>query len=66
MTYTEPIIPDNARIPIGKAADILGISRETLRNHTNNDMVKCRFNQATKRRYYTGRELKRYWRAMMY
>ena len=62
MTIVEPKIPDQARVPIGKAADILGISRETLRRHTNNGRVRCRFNEATKRRYYMGRELKRYWR----
>ena len=64
MTWTEPQVADNARIPIGKAAGLLGISRETLRVHSDNGLIRCHFNQATKRRYYTGRELKRYWRLM--
>lgn len=63
MTVVEPQIPDNARLPIGKAAKLLGISRETLRTHTENNYIKCGWNRANKRRFYTGAELKRYWRA---
>lgn len=62
--WMEPKVADTARVPIGEAADLLGISRETLRVHSNNGFINCRFNQATKRRYFTGRELKRYWRKM--
>lgn len=62
--WMEPKVSDTARVPIGEAADLLGISRETLRVHSNNGFIQCRFNQATKRRYYTGRDLKSYWRKM--
>lgn len=62
MTVIEPNISDGARLPIGKAAQVLGISRETLRLHTDEGRLKCRFNPATKRRVYSGREIKRYWR----
>lgn len=62
--WMEPKVADTARVPIGEAADLLGISRETLRVHSNNGFIKCQFNQTTKRRYFTGRELKRYWRKM--
>lgn len=65
MRITEPNIPDTAKVPIGKAANILGISRDTLRNHTYNGHIKCGYNRINKRRFYTGRELKRYWKAQM-
>lgn len=63
MTWTEPQVADNARVPIGEAAKLLGISRETLRVHTLNGLIRCRYNPATKRRFFTGRELKQYWRS---
>ena len=63
MSIDEPKLSDTARVPIGKAAEILGISRDTLRNHTNNGYVKCGYNRINKRRFYTGKELKRYWRS---
>lgn len=63
MTVIEPNIPDKARMPIGRAAELLGISRDTLRIHTTNGLIKCGFNRANKRKFYTGAELKRYWRS---
>lgn len=43
MIYTEPDIDDNARVPIGKAAQLLGIHRSTLLSHTDNGYIKCMF-----------------------
>lgn len=63
MSHTEPQIPDTARLPIGQAAEVLGISRDTLRIHTENGFIRCGFNRVNKRKFYTGSELKRYWRA---
>lgn len=63
MGIEEPKISDAARLPIGQAAELLGISRDTLRKHTNSGYIRCNFNRVNKRRFYTGKELKRYWRA---
>ena len=63
MTYTEPDIDDNARVPIGKAAQLLGIHRSTLLEHTQNGYIKCMFHKVNKRRLYQGKELKRYWKS---
>jgi predicted site-specific integrase-resolvase len=65
MTNEEPKIKDEARIGIGAAAQLLGISRETLRNHTNNGHIRCSFHRVSKKRMYLGREIKRYWKAYL-
>jgi predicted site-specific integrase-resolvase len=62
MTITEPDVPDNGRFPSGKAAKILGITRETLRQHTLNGYIKCVYHKSNARRLYMGSEIKRYWR----
>lgn len=63
MIYAEPDIDDNARVPIGKAAQLLGIHRSTLLEHTQNGYIKCMFHKVNKRRLYQGKELKRYWKS---
>jgi DNA-binding transcriptional MerR regulator len=63
MTRQEPNIKDEERLPIGEAARLLEMSRDTLRKHTDEGYVKCIFNRVNKRRVYQGKELKRYWRA---
>ena len=63
MIYTEPDIDDNARVPITIAAQLLGIHRSTLLEHTQNGYIKCMFHKVNKRRLYQGKELKRYWKS---
>ncbi len=63
MSIEEPKISDTAKVPIGKAAELLEISRNTLRRHTDNGYIRCGYNRVNKRRFYTGAEIKRYWRA---
>lgn len=65
MTTIEPDVRINGRYPIGKAAEILGISRTTLRKHTEAGYIRCRFSKINKRRFYTGQELVRYWNAQL-
>lgn len=60
--FMEPDIADSAKVPIGKAAEILGISRDTLRKHTDNGLIKCSFQKGTYRRQYRGADIKKYWR----
>jgi len=63
MTLTEPNIADNARVPIGEAAKILGINRETLRKYTTENDIRCGYRKANKRKFYTGAAIKQFWRA---
>lgn len=63
LSFTEPDIADDARVSIGKAAQLLGIHRSTLLSHTNNGYIKCIFHRVNKRRLYLGKEIKRYWKS---
>jgi predicted site-specific integrase-resolvase len=63
MVTNELNVSDGGRYPIGIAADILGINRSTLLRHTKQGLIKCGFSRANARRFYLGRELKRYWLA---
>lgn len=63
--YDIPDVPDNSRYPIGKAATILGISRDTLRKYTEEGKIKCGFRRENNRRFYTGSEIKRFRKAYL-
>lgn len=65
MTQVEPRIPNDARLPIGKAAEVLELNRCTIRRKTEEGLIKCGFRKGTARRFYLGSELKRFWRAQM-
>ena len=63
MSTTKPNISDTNRYSIGEAAKILGIHRNTLRIHTDQGLIKCGFRRQNMRRFYTGAEIKRYWKS---
>lgn len=65
MVSEEPKISPTARYSIGEAASILGIHRNTLRRHTNVGPtgIQCKYRKSNNRRYYTGLEIIRFWRA---
>lgn len=63
MSTSEPSVSDNGRYSIGEAASILGIHRNTLRAHTEQGLIKCGFRRQNMRRFYTGMELKKYWKS---
>lgn len=65
MILIEPQIPNDARLPIGEAAQVLGINRVTLHRKTSKGLIKCGFRRGTARRFYLGSEIKRYWRAQL-
>lgn len=62
MTTSEPQVTLNGLYPIGEAASVLGINRDTLLRHTKLGLVKCTISRASGRKRYEGRELIRYWR----
>jgi len=63
----EPDVRDTSRYPAGKAADVLGINRSTLWRHTLDGLIRCGFRRRRGKRhikFYTGQEIKRYWRSV--
>jgi len=67
MVNEQPQIPANARYSIEQAAEILGIHRNTLRRYTNTGPtgIKCQFRKSNGRKFYTGLEIVRFWRASL-
>lgn len=64
MTATMPIINETDQFSVSQAAAILGIHRNTLRRHTEEGLIKCGFRRNTGRRFYTGKELLKYWKTV--
>ena len=67
MVNDEPKVSPTARYSIGEAAAILGIHRNTLRRYTNIGPIgiKCQFRRSNGRKFYTGLEIVKFWRASM-
>lgn len=66
MVNEEPKVSPTSRYSIGEAAEILGVHRNTLRRHTNvSDGIRCQFFKSNKRKFYTGLEILRFWRASL-
>lgn len=49
------------RYPIGKAAKLLGICRDTLRARIDDGTVMCSFRSDNLRKMITGSEILKYW-----
>lgn len=64
MTSTMPIINETDQFSVTQAAHILGIHRSTLHRHTEEGLIKCGFRRNTGRRFYTGKELLKYWKTV--
>lgn len=63
MVVSCPDVADSARFTIGKAAEVLGIHRGTLREHAKQGFIKYGINRQNKRKFFKGSEIKRYWSA---
>lgn len=57
-----PNIKDDAHYWGVDAAKLLGIHPDTLRAHTNRGYIKAIHNPRSRRRIYTGKAIKVYWR----
>ena len=58
-----PNIADGEKLPIGKTAKLLGMHRDTLRQHSDAGLIKFGMSRLNNRRCYLGSEIKRYWKA---
>lgn len=61
----EPQIPDTARYSGAEVAKILGVSPRTVANYVQRGLLACGRHRHNGRRFFTGREIKRFWRCMM-
>lgn len=64
MVNVCPDLPENGRYSITEAATILGIHRDTLRKHTEAGFIKFGLRRNNMRKFYLGKEINRYWKAM--
>lgn len=65
MTTIEPQVVLTGRYNVTETANVLKIHRNTLRAHTDSQFIKCNYNRYNKRKFYTGAEIIRYWKAML-
>jgi DNA-binding transcriptional MerR regulator len=63
ITCDEPQVTANSRYSIGQTCSILCISRKTLAKYTNAGLIQCGYRKPTLRKFYTGVDILRFWRA---
>jgi predicted ArsR family transcriptional regulator len=63
MTPNEPNISDSARYSLTEAAALLGVHRNTLRNHIKALKIRVGYRRSNNRPFLTGRSIKSYWRS---
>jgi DNA-binding transcriptional MerR regulator len=62
MIATEPQVADNDRYSPKEASTLLGIHRCTLSKYTDSGAIKCGVRKANGRKYYTGTEIRKFWK----
>ena len=65
MIQTEPTISESAKYGLGEAAAILGVSTASISRWTASGLIHAGRRRVNGRRYWTGAELLRAWRAQM-
>lgn len=66
LTCTEPAVALDGKYPIGKAADLLGIHRNTLRRYVDKGLIRTgNFRHGRRQRFLYGREILRFWKARL-
>lgn len=63
ITYDEPVVNVTSRYDINQTCKLLGISRKTLLKYTKYGLIRCGFRKETMKKFYTGLEILRFWRA---
>ena len=61
----EPRVAATGRYSIPETCRALGIHRNTLRLYTQGGLIKCGFRRANGKKFYTGAEILRFWKATM-
>ncbi len=65
MTPSEPKVPDSNKYGVKEVAKILDVSTATIRRQSQAGNLKYGIHRHNGRRFYTGAELKRFWRATL-
>jgi len=65
MTPHEPKVAASDRYTITQAAELLGMHRNTLCDYWRRGLIKCGFRRPTGRKFFTGREIVRFWNAQL-
>lgn len=65
ITAIEPKVESAGRYSVAQASEALGIHRNTLRNYTEQGLIKCGFRKKTARKFYLGSEILKFWRAQL-
>ena len=63
MVNEEPKVSDFGRYSIMETCKLLGIHRNTLSKWTKAGTIRCGVRRGTMRKFYLGREIKRFWKA---
>lgn len=65
MTKTEPNVKPTDRFELREAAEVMEVDKSTILRWTNKGLLSCRIRRSNNRRFWTGAELVRFWRACM-
>ena len=65
MVKSEPEVKPTDRYSTKETCEILGIHRNTLIRYTASGAIRCGIRRATCRKFYTGSEILRFWKASL-
>lgn len=63
LTPIEPDVNSSGRYSVTQTCRILGIHRNSLRRYTEEGLIRCSFRKNPHRKFYTGREIMRFWQS---
>lgn len=63
ITAIEPQVTATGRYNVTQTCSLLGITRTTLGRYVKAGIIKCGFRRETGRKFFTGSELLRFWKA---
>ncbi len=63
ITSREPQVEAASRYSIGETCAILTINRKTLAKYTGSGLIKCGYRKGTMKKFYTGLDIMKFWRA---
>lgn len=65
MTAEEPKVTETGRYNVTETCAILGVHRNTLRRYTELGQIKVGFRRTSARKFYTGKDILKFWRATL-
>lgn len=65
ITSIEPNVNEAGRYTVTETCLALGIHRNSLRKYTEQGLIKCGFRKQSARKFYTGRDILKFWRAQL-